>query len=507
MSNIVRHDVLSSGPFFFKLRSLGNFFVKDSTEAARDIVVQQRLTNDNTLILRVQTALFRAVHVECTKIYSDRRNNKKKDNSAKTSVMKTKSPAFLSQCQVLTLPCMSRRKKSAENSVYTQLLTFPPPVMTPAVGEGAFPLIQMMNGKEPVVWEAPIEGQGGVIKNGGSGHKNGGVVSKGTAGTSLGIQGGKTVSKGKIPRPKNAFILYRSHVSQMLKEAMAFKVRESNISSLVSEMWKKESEAVHAYYAKRAALEWVQYMKQLQKDRCAQTAELERTRSPTPPTKQVVEPVEPVVPVVPVVPVASVAPVAPAVNVSTTASVRVSAQQVPSEATGAELYQQLSTLSSPGVTNEEKSTTVPFTGTFFSNAVYGSSPDATCISLATTETSTQLSSPRSSNEEILDPLYPISAISAHTEKPGYPVVDKAHSSMLFPPLTTAPTMLPGSLKDPAFSTIYDMNPLDMGYGYTIPNHFSSVPEYPYMTGTGLGLESCMHWSEWMSAPTAWPVHM
>lgn len=447
--------------------------------------------------------------------------------------MKVKSPAFRSQCQVLNFPWMGKRTRrskavTGDQAMYSQVLTFQPPSlsMTPATNDITFPLIQMMNGKEPVVWEEtssdssqkvadPMGGGGGttmgvsgrvtggttsaasaagVLNGGGAGSASsassaGSTGSAGSAGNGGAASGGKC--KNRIPRPKNAFILYRSHVSQMLKEAMAFKVRESNISSLVSEMWKKESDVVHAYYAKRAALEWVQYMKRLQQqDRCTQGtygSETRSSRSPTPPA------------------VTQQAVAAPAATTSVLSPL-VMPSNVPS------LCQLSSSFSSmsPSPVDEKKPLTIPFsTDSFISNAVYGSSPDATRMGLTGTDTSTLLSSsPRSSNEDFLDSSYAFGG-TMHLEKPVYPLAEKTYSSSsLLPSLTTTSTPSFCSFKDSTFFVPYDMNSLDMGYGYMMPNPSTfSTHSYPYVVNTNLGLDTGIRWPEWMSTPTAWPVPM
>ncbi|KAG4305013.1 hypothetical protein PORY_001688 [Pneumocystis oryctolagi] len=206
--------------------------------------------------------------------------------------MKSRSPEFMSRCRVLNFPCIEGRNRRSkldgkianEQMGYSRILTFPPPPVefTPATNDLGFPLIQMMNGKEPVVWEdneSPTT-QRNSKETSTAAHTRS-ATSRMLSCLSQTLPVGKSISKNRIPRPKNAFILYRSHVSQLLKETMAFKVRESNISSLVSEMWKKESDVVHAYYAKQAALEWVKYMKRLQQDRSVQTDEGHEVKSPS----------------------------------------------------------------------------------------------------------------------------------------------------------------------------------------------------------------------------------
>ncbi|KAG5437717.1 hypothetical protein PCK2_000984, partial [Pneumocystis canis] len=344
---------------------------------------------------------------------------------------------------------------------YSRILTFQSPSVefTPASSDLTFPLIQMMNGKEPVIWEdesrtiqEKLE-EPAVAKSRGA--KSQSCLSNASSAT-------KPASKNRIPRPKNAFILYRSHVSQMLKETMAFKVRESNISSLVSEMWKKESDVVHAYYAKRAALEWVKYMKRLQQDRSAQNAEGPEVRSSTPP------------------------------SLSQSALPSLSPEFQPNT-----VSYPPPTFSSPmslpsSVSSEEKSVMTPYSDPFLGTMLYGLSSDPN-IRLTNTETSTLLSSPQSSNDDLSDSAYKISG-QLDASACSVPNVN----SMVYP------------FKDSAFSVPYDMNSLDMGYNYAFTN--SSMPvfstnTYPYVVNTGLSLDTGIRLPGMISTPAIWPVNM
>lgn len=390
--------------------------------------------------------------------------------------MKSKSPEFMSRCRVLNFPWAERRtrrtskvegKAADEKQGYSRVLTFqPPPVeFTPATNDLTFPLIQMMNGKEPVVWEesesqAPREN----LKEAAATH-SGAIETRTLSCSSQASSASKTASKNRIPRPKNAFILYRSHVSQLLKETMALKVRESNISSLVSEMWKKESDVVHAYYAKQAALEWVKYMKRLQQDRTVQSSSGPDVKSP----------------------------VSPALSQSALSSLSHESQPT------AISYTQ-PTFPSPAsapvsVSSEENQVITPYTDPFLGTMLYSSSPDAT-LGLANTDISTHLSSsPQSSNDDLFDPSY---GAAGQLEIAGYPFMGKTSPSTLC------------SFKDTTFSIPYDMNQLDIGYNYPLTNPSTSVfstNSYPCVVGTGLGLDNSIRWPGMMLTSATWPVNM
>lgn len=383
--------------------------------------------------------------------------------------MKIKSPEFVSQCRVLSFPWMQKRSKrtckldnkmTQEQAERSQVFMFEPPSVefTSGTEDPAFPLIQMMNGKEPVVWEdsskqthMPVRGESESVSSVFPSSKTSSIH--------------KSVSKSRIPRPRNAFILYRSHVSQLLKEAMAFKVRESNISSLVSEMWKKESDVVHAYYAKRAALEWVKYMKRVQQERCTLNSDESRAKSPTPPVSFQNE-------------LPSLSPESQSKFVSN--SMTTSAQ--PSFSSSI----QTSTKNSMMTSYED-----PFVGTM----LYNSSPDTSNLGLNDTVTCLS-SSPRSSNEDFFDPAY-VGNTGQTGIMPGYSLADK--TSMPF-----------YSFKDSMFSLPYDMNQFDINYGYSLnpSTTLFSTNTYPYVVGTGLGIDTGLRWPGLMtSSNAAWPVNI
>lgn len=367
--------------------------------------------------------------------------------------MKTKSPEFMSQCRVLNFPWMNkriRRSKSESKAVsgqaeYSQVLMFQPPSVKvgSSVDDPAFPVIQMMDGKEPFIWE---DGQ----------TKFSDIPKEMTqTKSSCPRTSVKSVSKNRIPRPKNAFILYRSHVSQLLKEAMAFKVRESNISSLVSEMWKKESDVVHAYYARRAALEWVKYMKRVQQQRCALNTDESEVRSPTPP-----------------------------------APLRNEPPFSPESQSNMVSYTQPSFPSPTQTSVQENSVVASYNDPFIGTMLYNSSPDTSNLGFTNTDPSARLSSsPQSSNEDILDPTYKDNITTGNF---GY----------LFPDKSSVPL----SFKDFLFSC--NMNQLDTNCAYT----FNSTPvfptnTYPCMVDTGLAMDTNIRWPGLMQASTPWPVNI
>ncbi|EMR09320.1 hypothetical protein PNEG_02277 [Pneumocystis murina B123] len=368
--------------------------------------------------------------------------------------MKTKSPEFMSQCRVLNFPWMNkrmRRSKSEYKTVsgqaeYSQVLMFQPPSVEveSGVNKSPFPVIQMMDGKEPFIWE---DGQ----------TKFSDIPKEMTqTKSSCSRTSVKSVSKNRIPRPKNAFILYRSHVSQLLKETMTFKVRESNISSLVSEMWKKESDVVHAYYARRAALEWVKYMKRVQQQRCSLNTDESEIRSPTPPVPLRNEP--------------SFSP-EPCPNIVS--------------------YTQPS-FSSPTQTSvQENSVVTSYDDPFIGTMLYNSSPDTSNLGFVNTDPSVRLSSsPQSSNGDILDPTY---KDNIPTGNSGYLFLDKS--------------CVPLSFKDFLFS--YNMNQLDTNCAYTFNSSTPVFPTntYPCMIDTGLGMDTNIRWPGLMQTSTPWPVNI
>ncbi|KAG5437417.1 hypothetical protein PCANB_000848 [Pneumocystis canis] len=385
--------------------------------------------------------------------------------------MKSRSPEFSSQCRVLNFPWTERRtrrsnksdrKMTNEQMEYSRILTFQSPSVefTPASNDLTFPLIQMMNGKEPVVWE---EESRTIQENceESSVMKNRMVGSQPCLSQTSSVN--KSVSKNRIPRPKNAFILYRSHVSQLLKETMAFKVRESNISSLVSEMWKKESDVVHTYYAKRAALEWVKYMKRLQQDRSSQNVEGLDVRPSTPPALS-----QSALP--------SLSPEFQPNTVSYSRPAFSSPMSAPSS-----------------ISSEEKSAITPYSDPFLGTMLYGLSSSDTNMRPANTETSTLLSSPQSSNDDFSDSAY---KISGQLDVSPYSAPEM--NSMTYP------------FKDSTFSVPYDMNQLDMGYNYALTNPSMpvfSTSSYPYVVNTGLSLDTGIRLPGMISAPTMWPVNM
>ncbi|KAG5513352.1 hypothetical protein PMAC_001415 [Pneumocystis sp. 'macacae'] len=388
--------------------------------------------------------------------------------------MKSRSPEFISQCRVLNFPWMERRtrrtsklevKATDEQLGYSRVLTFqPPPVeFTPATGDLTFPLIQMMNGKEPVVWEGESQAFQEGLKEATVTHDR--SMAARTLSCSSQTSSSKSASKSRIPRPKNAFILYRSHVSQLLKETMAFKVRESNISSLVSEMWKKESDVVHAYYAKQAALEWVKYMKRLQQDRNVHSNEGSETKSSRSPV------------------------------LSQTASSSLSIESQSNAIPYTQPAFSSPTSASISVSPEENQVMASYADPFLGTMLYSSSPE---IGLGPTniDTSTHLSlSPQSSNDDLFDPTY---GALGQLDAPGYPFMEKMSPSMFY------------SFKDTTFSVPYDMNQLDVGYNCALTNPSTpvfSTNSYPYVVGTGLGLDNSIRWPGMMLTSATWPVNM
>lgn len=366
--------------------------------------------------------------------------------------MKAKSPEFMSQCRVLNFPWMNKRmrrsksepKTASGQAEYSRVLMFQPPSVEVGseVDESAFPVIQMMDGKEPFIWE---DGQ----------TKFSDIPKEMTPPkSSCPKTSVKSVSKNRIPRPKNAFILYRSHVSQLLKEAMTFKVRESNISSLVSEMWKKESDVVHAYYARRAALEWVKYMKRVQQQRCALNTDESEVRSPTPPVPLRNEP-----------------------------------HFSPESQSNMVSYTQPSCPSPTPASVQENSVIASYNDPFIGTMIYNSSPDTSNLRFTNTDPSAQLlSSPHSSNEDVFSTTY---KDNMPTGNSGYLFLDKSS--------------VPHSFKDFLFS--YNMNQLDTNSCYT----FNSTPifptTYPCMVDTGLSIDANIRWPGLVQTTTSWPVNI
>ncbi|KTW26349.1 hypothetical protein T552_04185 [Pneumocystis carinii B80] len=354
--------------------------------------------------------------------------------------MKTKSPEFMSQCRVLNFPWMNKRMRRSKSECktvsgqgeYSQVLMFQPPNIGIGTGadESAFPVIQMMDGKEPFVWE------GGQTKF--SEYPKEVTPTKSTCSrTSV-----KSVTKNRIPRPKNAFILYRSHVSQLLKETMTFKVRESNISSLVSEMWKKESDVVHAYYARRAALEWVKYMKRVQQQRCAMNTDEPEIKSPTP-----------------------------------SAPLQAESTFSPESQTNMTEYMKPSFPSPHQTSVQENSILTSYNDPFIGTMLYHSSPDTSNLGFANTDSSARLSSSsHSSSEDLFDPSY---ATNIPAANPGHIFLDKSS--------------IPLSFKDFIFSC--NMNQLDTNCAYTFNSStpIFSTNTYPCMVDTGLGMDSNIRW--------------
>lgn len=367
--------------------------------------------------------------------------------------MKTKSPEFMSQCRVLNFPWMNKRRRSKSEcktvsgqAEYSQILMFQPPSVEVglSVNESAFPVIQMMDGKEPFIWEDGQTKFSDIPKE---------IISTKSSCPRASV---KPISKNRIPRPKNAFILYRSHVSQLLKETMTFKVRESNISSLVSEMWKKESDVVHAYYARRAALEWVKYMKKVQQQRSASNTDKSEIKSPTPPP-------------------------ATLKNESSFFTSESQSNTVP--------YTQISFPNSTQTPVQENSVVTSYNDPFVGTILYNSSPDTSNLGFTNTDLSIPLSSsPHSSNEDIFDPTYN-DTIAGNS---GYLFSDKSS--------------VPLSFKDFLFSC--NMNQLDTNCAYT----FNSTPvfpnnTYPCMVDTGLGMDINIRWPGLMQTTTPWPVNI
>ncbi|KAG6859931.1 hypothetical protein C0995_001774 [Termitomyces sp. Mi166 len=70
----------------------------------------------------------------------------------------------------------------------------------------------------------------------------------------------KTTSSQRIPRPPNAFILYRSHMTTQLPPPPPGTYRkQGEISQMISELWRNESREVKAQYQQLALVKKVEH--------------------------------------------------------------------------------------------------------------------------------------------------------------------------------------------------------------------------------------------------------